>query len=742
LQTETSLANAPSGLRAAVLANAAFRHGLRSVRDLVPGPPHDQLGFSVAVSGTNALVGAPGVNNEAGAAYIFTRQRSSWRLQTVLTDPSDLPGDSFGDRVALAGTTALVGGFSSGTQTDVYTLTRGRWRHSQTFTGLPLAINSSLMFITPASGTVLGYARSGSRWHLQATLTAPSGINNFGCSAAISGATLVVGACGGMFSVGAAALVYQRSGTAWVLQTTLSDPAFSGRDSFAGHVGAAGNTIMVSAAGASTSIGATYVYRLTGSGWVLQSTLGPSAGATGAGFGSALALSGGTAVIGAGGQNSASGAAYVYSLTGGTWRRQAVVLDPNRPRQDSFGDAVAAGGKTIVIGAEFTGSVTGAAYTYARSGTRWHRQAELIDPYARPGAERGAAVAISGSIAVVGAWGVSGQEGAAYVYVKSRGRWHQQATLHDPFGQSGDLFGDAVAISGSTIMVGAPGEGSALGALVIYVKSGTGWHRQAEITDPAPSPSSLDNFGRAIAVSGATAVIGASGTGYVYQRSGTTWSLAATLAYPGAGDAFFAEFGEAIALSGGTIVVGASGVSNDAGAAYVFSGSGSTWTLQGTLADPHNRPNDSFGTSVAVSEATIIVGAPGVADLTGAAYVYGLSGSLWLFEKTFTVPRQLNISGGFGGVVAVIGTGRHVVALISGVSVSGLTNARKRCGNAFEFGRPAGRWRKIVTVADPSCHSYDEFGFALSVSGTTALLGAPGTSTNQGAVYVLGLIKP
>jgi FG-GAP repeat len=735
---QISLADAPSGLRAAVLHSAAFRHGQSSAPDAEPGPPHDQLGYSVAVSGKDALVGAPGVNNSAGAAYIFTRHRSSWRLQTVLTDPSDLPGDSFGDHVALAGSTALVGGFNA--VTYVYTLSRGHWRHSATFADRPLALTSSLMFLRPAAGTVLGYARSGSHWHLQSTLTAPTGVNDFGCSAAVSGPTLVVGACGGMYSVGAKALVYQRSSTGWVLQITLADPAFSGRDSFASSVAAAGTTIMVSSEGADSFSGATYVYRLTGSGWALQSTLTPATGSGAAGFGSAISLSGRTAVIGAGSQNGNSGAAYIYALTGGTWRQQAVVLDPDRPKQDFFGDAAAVAGKTVVVGSEFTGSVTGAAYTYDLSRGRWARQAELVDPYARPGAERGAAVAISGSTAVVGAWGVKAQRGAAYVYVKSHGHWHQKATLSDPFAQSGDLFGYAVAVSGSTIMVGAPGEDTALGALVIYVKSGAGWSRQAEITDPSPSPSSLDSFGRAIAFSGSTAVLGGSGSAYVYQRSSTTWSEEATLADPG--NAVFDGFGGAVGYAGSTIVVGASGTNNDVGAAYVYAGSGSTWTLQGTLNDPDARPNDSFGTSVAVAGSSILVGAPGVGDLAGAAYVYGLSGSLWLFEKTLTIARRVNISGGFGGVVALIGTGRHVIALISGVSESGLTNARKRCGNAFEFGRPSGHWREIVKVADPSCHSYDEFGYALSMSGTTALLGAPGTHTDNGAVYLVGLVKP
>ncbi|HWF82879.1 MAG TPA: FG-GAP repeat protein [Streptosporangiaceae bacterium] len=72
----------------------------------------------------------------------------------------------------------------------------------------------------------------------------------------------------------------------------------------------------------------------------------------------------------------------------------------------------------------------------------------------------------------------------------------------------------------------------------------------------------------------------------------------------------------------------------------------------------------------------------------------------------------------------------------------GLATERSQCGSAFEFSRPRGRWHERARVADPKCSSYDEFGFAVAISGSTALIGAPGADNNKGAAYLLTLLPP
>jgi hypothetical protein len=195
-----------------------------------------------------------------------------------------------------------------------------------------------------------------------------------------------------------------------------------------------------------------------------------------------------------------------------------------------------------------------------------------------------------------------------------------------------------------------------------------------------------------------------------------------------------------VALSGATAVVSATGVDDFAGAAYIYVRSGSHWRRQAVLPDPDGKANDQFGASVALSGAQAVIGAPGVHGYDGAVYMYGRVASRWRRKAALTVSRRESPAGGFGGAVAISGTGAAAVALLSGQSVSGLTTERYQCGFAFEFSRPTGKWQERARVADPKCRSYDEFGYAVAIFGKIALIGAPGANDNSGVAYVLTLL--
>ena len=110
------------------------------------------------------------------------------------------------------------------------------------------------------------------------------------------------------------------------------------------------------------------------------------------------------------------------------------------------------------------------------------------------------------------------------------GAWSQQAGLADPGATAGDFFGGSVAISGTTAVVGAEGSNSGTGAAYVFVRSGTTWSQQTELT--ASDGAAGDEFGASVAISGTTVVVGAfgknskAGAAYVFVRSGTTWSPA------------------------------------------------------------------------------------------------------------------------------------------------------------------------------------------------------------------------
>jgi len=355
-------------------------------------------------------------------------------------------------------------------------------------------------------------------------------------------------------------------------------------------------------------------------------------------FGISVSVSGDTAVIGAyhedtGGSN--AGAAYVFTRTGGSWTQQAKLMASDAQANDNFGYSVAVSGDTAVIGArseDTGGSTAGAAYVFTRSGGAWVEQAKLMASDAVDGDYFGWSVAVSGDTAVIGARSedTGGSDaGAAYVFTRSGGAWVEQAKLMASDAQSSDYFGYSVAVSGDTAVIGARYEatgGSYAGAAYVFTRSGGSWTQQAKLM--ASDAQANDNFGYSVAVSGDTAVIGArsedtggsnAGAVYVFTRSGGSWTQQAKLM---ASDAQANDnFGYSVAVSGDTAVIGARSEDTGgtaAGAAYVFTRTGGSWTQQAKLMASDAQANDNFGYSVAVSGDTAVIGASN-AD---AAYIF------------------------------------------------------------------------------------------------------------------------
>jgi hypothetical protein len=713
------------------------------------GPIDDELGAAVAVSGSTAVIGAQDVNNSAGAAYIYTRKGGAWSLARILTDPSNGPGDFFGRAVAISGRYVIIG---TPGKVYVYVGSGSQWKLQVTLTGprkenfgSSVAVQGSTAIVgaignNQGPGVAYVYVRSGTRWQRRATLTEPDPHNGdqFGWSAALAGGTLVIGASGWQDDEGIA-YVFAGSGATWQLQSTLTDPRGQAQDSYGWSVAVSGDIIAVGTAG---TAGGAYIYERSGTTWPLADTpTGPDKG-TSEGFGWSVAVSGTMVMVGAWQVND-NGAVYVYSQSGTTWSQQAIVDDPNPPLSfDNFGIAIVAAGSTMMVGAPSANNGAGTAFAYVQSHGRWTRQSALTDPRGRRASFEGAAVAISGSLAVVGAWGANDLAGAVYVYHRSpRGVWQLQIKLTDPGRSYLDLFGTSVAVSGSSVIVGAPGENYPNGAVYIYGHSGGQWERAGTL------PGRKGEFlGSAVAADGSTIVAGAddalnfAGAANVYVRSAHGWHQQAVIDSPDRG--CVCGFGSAIALSGNLVVLGAPGVGSYDGSAYIYVRSGTRWHPRAALPDPRRVPNDTFGTSVAISGATAIIGAPGARDSAGAAYVYDQFGTRWRQRTTLTVKRTADPAGGFGGAVALTGAGSGIEALISGLSVSGLVATKTQCGSAFAYIASAGRWHERERIADPRCLSYDEFGYALALAGQTALIGAPGAHGDSGAAYLLTLLKP
>ena len=372
-------------------------------------------------------------------------------------------------------------------------------------------------------------------------------------------------------------------------------------------------------------------------GWSQRQKITSTPRGVGAQFGNAVAVSGNTMVVGAqfdGTTASQAGAAYVYVLSGATWTQQAVLLANDGAVADKFGYSVAISENTIVVGAfndDSPLSNAGSAYVFVRSGTIWTFQQKLTGSDSTADDQFGSSAAVSGDSIIVGANHAdlpgNSEAGSAYFYRRSGTVWTFQQKLIPVQGANGvilgDHFGDSAAISGNRIAIGASGDDNpftSAGAVYVFVESGGTYTLQQKLT--IPSGANGDNFGFSVAIEGNTLVGGALqytpiisqpayGAAYVYEFNGSSWVSQGRLT--ASDGAQFDRFGYSVAVSNNVVAVGAreddTAVGGDAGSAYIFTRSGTTWTQVQKLTpnDPFN--GDRFGVSVALSSGNLVIGA-------------------------------------------------------------------------------------------------------------------------------------
>jgi hypothetical protein len=705
------------------------------------GATNDNFGSSVAIFGDTVLVGARGDsfadNPSRGSAYVFTRFGSIWTQQAKLVAGDGAVGDFFGFSVALSTNTALVGAIFDDRGANVN------------------------------QGSAYVFTRSGTAWTQQAQLLAADGEDRdeFGSSVALSGSTALVGARGddvGSSMSQGSAYVYTRSGSTWTQQAQLVAADGTESDRFGNAVALSGDTALVGAAvddiGANVNQGSAYVYVRSGSTWTQQARLLAAAGAFGDQFGISVALSGDTVLIGALLDDSAQGSAYAFTRSGATWTQQAKLLATDGVANDQFGSAVALSGDVALVGAQLddvgTNVDQGSAYVFTRSGALWTQQAQLLASDGAGNEGFGISVAISGDTALVGAWldqaGVTEFQGSAYVYVRSGSTWTQQAQLLAADGAMQDRFGISVALSGDTALVGAwlddVGGNADQGSAYVFVRGGSTWTQQAQLL--AADGAGDDGFGFSVALSGNTALVGArtddvggntnQGSAYVYTRSGSNWSQhAQLLAADGAANDWF---GDSVALFADTALVGSTfddvGANADQGSAYVYVRSGSSWAQQAQLLAADGAAGDRTSW-VALSGDTALVGASsddvgGNVD-QGSAYIYTRSGLNW------TPQAQLLAADGaagdrFGSSVALSGDTALVGATFDDVG------ANINQGTATVYERSGSSWTQQAQVLAADGSGNHEFGRSVALSGDTALVGAHlndvGVNFIRGSAYV------
>jgi len=385
--------------------------------------------------------------------------------------------------------------------------------------------------------------------------------------------------------------------------------------------------------------------------------------AVGAYFGCSVAISGNTAVAGAPGANNGHGVAYVFTRSGLTWYQVAELTDPNDGLFDTFGNAVAISGNTVVIAAPGVNSDQGAAYVFTQSGSTWNQVAELTS--SDPAADFiGSSVAIGGNTIVVGAYAtdVNGnlQQGAAYVFTEPGNGWAnmtQTSRLTAADGAATDCFGSSVSIDGNTIAVGAPGDFSGqTGKAYVFAEPGAGWGNMTQTAELTSSDSSGDDeFGESVSISGNTVVVGArlatagqTGAAYVFTESGSGWADMTQTAELTASDSAQDDyFGHAVSISGNTVAVGATEANGSQGEAYVFTEPAAGWenmTQTSTVTASNGAAGDNFGDAVAISDGTLAIGAQYAAG-GGAVYTYAVPPTITAVATTATPGSTYNLGG-------------------------------------------------------------------------------------------------
>ena len=332
----------------------------------------------------------------------------------------------------------------------------------------------------------------------------------------------------------------------------------------------------------------------------------------------------------------------------------AILVDAEPAVDDYFGWSLAMDGDLAVVGApgnELEFDIPGSAYVYARESGVWTQVADLTASDPDGGDRFGVSVAVDGDTIVVGAKRNGGEglnAGAAYVFAKPDSGWAdatETAKLTASDAAIYDTFGRSVAVSGDTIVVGAPSSdqaGSWSGAAYLFVKPDGGWVNATETAQLQASDAGEDQcFGQSVAADGDTVVVGVytfctpdypSGTAYVFVRPSSGWTTTTETAQLTASNGHsLDEFGSPVAIDGDTIVVGA--VLHDAngfgaGSVYVFVRPDSGWSSATETAQLHAtdaKTNANFGFSAAISGDTIAVGSlrdPDDASDGGAVYVY------------------------------------------------------------------------------------------------------------------------
>jgi hypothetical protein len=713
-----------------------------------PIPELEQnFGWSVAVSGSRVVIGAPSIGSgapHAGRVFVYDLAANDPAVPVVVIEnPSPQFEDQFGASVAISGTRIVVADPARDTPLSdngivyVYELTSS---------------NPGAPIVTLNNPT-------------------PSTMDYFGRAVAISGSYIVAGAHlddTGAGNAGSAYVYDLTSSTPTTPVVTLNNPSPAGGDSFGNAVAISGTKVVVGVpqddTGA-TDAGCAYVFDLSGDNpatpiVVLNNPDPVSSPFGGDKFGYSIAISGSRVVVGAyhkdvgGLAGIDAGVAYAFDLDNAApGSPVATLVNPSPAPNDNFGQAVAVSGTRTVVGcpSDDTRALNaGGAYLFNLGSTTPSFHYATLDTPSPEVLDRfGTSIAISESHVIVGS-----MANVAYVYnLASASPYVPAITLNNPNPGSAGAFGYALAASGSRVAVGDYLDSTTAtnaGRVFIYdVASSTPAVPIAILKNPTPTSSEF--FGFSVAIHGTLVIVGAigsdegadnAGKAYVFdlaQSSPTIPLLALNNPTPASADAY----GFSVGISGKRAVVGTpydDTRARYAGSVYTYDLNGATPGVPvATLHNPALGSGGLFGQSVAISGNSAVVGAHQHNSAAGIAYVYDLASNSTTVPVTTLNNPASSFTDYFGYAVAISGS-RVVVGAYQ--EEGGSTDS----GKAYVFdlngdnpGVPT------IFLSHPASATGDYFGAAVAINGTNVAIGTPNKDTvarDKGYAYVFDLNTP
>jgi len=374
-------------------------------------------------------------------------------------------------------------------------------------------------------------------------------------------------------------------------------------------------------------------------------------------FGYSVSVDGDQAIIGAPQINADAGAAYIYEKQqDGTWAQVQMLTASDPFTNSGFGFSVCIKGDRAIVGAPLKNNGSGNAYIFEKSGGVWSevQRLQATDGWRSTNDNLGWSVAIEGNVAAVGVPDdghtqfETTEPGQVYLWFRS-GTWpvNENQRIRSSDGQDIDEFGWAVALEGDKLIVGAPyddnGNGNDAGAIYIFEKSGS-WPTTETQKVVASDGTADDHFGYSVDIDANVFATGAENfaAAYVFERELSGWTETDKVVRENNDPTKL--FGTSIGIDGSSLIVGAPSDNSNTGAAYLFYRIGNRqWTVGKKLVARDGAAADAFGTAVAISNGTALIGAPEDDDFGGGSGAVYFQGATTLQASDGTLPTRVRV---------------------------------------------------------------------------------------------------